>query len=120
MRRNLSYGFSFSVYTIVTLCYTKIKNITYQERSLYAKDPNKDVIAIYSRKSRFTGKGESVGNQVELCRNYIRSAFGDSYADSAVVYEDEGFSGGNLNRPGFKQMMKAARQRQFRRWWSIG
>ena len=78
------------------------------------KTPNKDVIAIYSRKSRFTGKGESVGNQVELCRSYIRSAYGDSCADSAVVYEDEGFSGGNLNRPGFKQMMKAARQRQFR------
>ena len=78
------------------------------------KPPNKDVIAIYSRKSRFTGKGESVGNQVELCRSYIRSAYGDSCADSAVVYEDEGFSGGNLNRPGFKQMMKAARQRQFR------
>lgn len=78
------------------------------------KTPNKDVIAIYSRKSRFTGKGESVGNQVELCRSYIRSAYGDSCAASAVVYEDEGFSGGNLNRPGFKQMMKAARQRQFR------
>ena len=24
-------------------------------------------IAIYSRKSKFTGKGESIGNQVELC-----------------------------------------------------
>ena len=79
------------------------------------KTPNKDVIAIYSRKSRFTGKGESVGNQVELCRSYIRSAYGDSCADSAVVYEDEGFSGGNLNRPGFKQMMKAARIEELNR-----
>ena len=61
-----------------------------------------------------------MGNQVELCRNYIRSAFGDSYADSAVVYEDEGFSGGNLNRPGFKQMMKAAGSGSSGRWWSIG
>lgn len=42
---------------------------------------NQDVIAIYSRKSRFTGKGESIGNQVELCRAYIRTAFGDAYAD---------------------------------------
>ncbi len=24
-------------------------------------------IAIYSRKSKFTGKGESIGNQIELC-----------------------------------------------------
>ena len=78
------------------------------------KQPNPNVIAIYSRKSRFTGKGESVGNQVELCRAYIRTAFGDRCADGAVVFEDEGFSGGNLNRPGFQKMMQAARQRQFR------
>ena len=30
---------------------------------------NGDIIAIYSRKSKFTGKGESIGNQVELCKN---------------------------------------------------
>ena len=75
---------------------------------------NRDIIAIYSRKSRFTGKGESIGNQVELCRSYIRTAFGDQYADTAMVFEDEGFSGGNLNRPDFKRMMKAARDRQFK------
>lgn len=77
-------------------------------------DRNQDVIAIYSRKSRFTGKGESVGNQVELCRAYIRTAYGPDYADGAAVFEDEGFSGGNLNRPGFQRMMQAARDRQFR------
>lgn len=73
----------------------------------------KKAIAIYSRKSRFTGKGESIGNQVELCREYIRTAFGQEYAEKAVVFEDEGFSGGNLNRPGFKRMMEAARDRRF-------
>ena len=31
-----------------------------------------ETIAIYSRKSKFTGKGESIGNQIELCREYIR------------------------------------------------
>ena len=75
---------------------------------------NEDKVAIYSRKSRFTGKGESVGNQVDMCRAYIRTAFGDRYADTAVIFEDEGFSGGNLNRPGFRQMMRAARDRAFR------
>ena len=30
-------------------------------------------IAIYSRKSKFTGKGESIENQIELCKAYIRS-----------------------------------------------
>ena len=73
-----------------------------------------DGIAIYSRKSRFTGKGESIGNQVELCRAYLRTAYGDDCADEAEVFEDEGFSGGNLNRPAFQRMMEAARARRFR------
>ena len=60
---------------------------------------NGDWIAIYSRKSKFTGKGESIGNQVELCKEYVRNMFGEKYADRCVVFEDEGFSGGNLKRP---------------------
>ena len=63
------------------------------------------VIAIYSRKSKFTGKGESIGNQVDLCREYIRLHYGDAEAEKAVVFEDEGFSGGNTNRPAFQRMM---------------
>ena len=74
---------------------------------------NEDYIAVYSRKSKFTGKGESIGNQVELCRAYIRRNYGDQYADKIAIYEDEGFSGGNLNRPDFQKMLKAARQRKF-------
>ena len=27
-------------------------------------------IAIYSRKSKFTGKGESIGNQIEECKKH--------------------------------------------------
>ncbi len=73
---------------------------------------NEDVIAIYSRKSKFTGKGESIGNQVELCKEYIRMHYGEN--QSIVVYEDEGFSGGNLNRPDFKKMMDAAKKRKFK------
>ena len=74
---------------------------------------NQPVIAIYSRKSKFTGKGESVENQVELCREYIKKHYGDRAAEEAAVFEDEGFSGGNLNRPGFKRMMKDAREHKF-------
>ena len=51
-----------------------------------------DTIAIYSRKSRYTGKGESIGNQIDLCREYIRTHYGDAAAQQAVVFEDEGFS----------------------------
>ncbi|MGO5113466.1 hypothetical protein ACTQ33_00295 [Candidatus Avoscillospira sp. LCP25S3_F1] len=53
-------------------------------------------IALYSRKSRFTGKGESIGNQVELCKEYVRLHFGEQAAEQLVIYEDEGFSGGNF------------------------
>ena len=73
-----------------------------------------DTIAIYSRKSRYTGKGESIGNQIDLCREYIRTHYGDAAAQKAVVFEDEGFSGGNLNRPDFKKMMTAAKDRKFK------
>ena len=73
-----------------------------------------DTIAIYSRKSRYTGKGESIGNQIDLCREYIRTHYGDAAAQQAVVFEDEGFSGGNLNRPDFKKMMTAAKERKFK------
>ena len=34
------------------------------------------MIAIYSRKSKQTDRGESIGNQIELCRQYIRAHFG--------------------------------------------
>ena len=75
---------------------------------------NENRIAIYSRKSKFTGKGESIGNQVELCKEYVRSIFGEEYVDRCVVFEDEGFSGGNLQRPDFKRMMDEVRKRKFK------
>lgn len=70
-------------------------------------------IAIYSRKSKFTGKGESIENQIELCRQYIRTHFQDCIDDNIMVYEDEGFSGGNIERPKFKKMMIDARVKKF-------
>ena len=59
------------------------------------KDTPKQYV-IYSRKSKFTGKGESIENQIELCRQYIAMHFGEEAAENVLVYEDEGFSGGNL------------------------
>lgn len=75
---------------------------------------NEDRIAIYSRKSRFTGKGESIGNQIELCRDYVRNLFGEDDVDRCVVFEDEGFSGGNLKRPDFQRMMEEVRKHRFK------
>lgn len=65
--------------------------------------------AIYSRKSKFTGKGESVENQIELCKKYAK----DNGYNDILIYEDEGFSGGNINRPEFKSMMKDAKLKKF-------
>ncbi len=68
---------------------------------------------IYSRKSKFTGKGESVENQIELCHQYIMAHYSQEEAESALIYEDEGFSGGNLERPNFKKMMNDSHHMSF-------
>ena len=70
-------------------------------------------VAIYSRKSKFTGKGESIDNQIELSKHYIRTHYPDCNEDGIMIYEDEGFSGGNIERPNFKKMMADAKAKKF-------
>ncbi|MBB6217162.1 site-specific DNA recombinase [Anaerosolibacter carboniphilus] len=67
-------------------------------------------VAIYSRKSKFTGKGESTQNQIELCKEYAIKHFS---IDDFVVYEDEGFSGGNTDRPEYQRMLSDAKKKKF-------
>ena len=69
--------------------------------------------AIYSRKSKFTGKGESIGNQIQLCREYISSHFPEAADNEIFIYEDEGFSAKNLDRPQFRAMMTEAKKAPF-------
>ncbi|MBB6625213.1 recombinase family protein [Clostridium gasigenes] len=66
-------------------------------------------IAIYSRKSKFTGKGDSVENQVQMCRDYANTHFNDKNLEFDI-YEDEGFTGENLNRPKFKMLMSKLKE----------
>ena len=61
---------------------------------------------IYSRKSVCTGRGESVENQVEMCRQYIEAKFPGAARENIFVYEDEGFSAKNTDRPRFQQMLR--------------
>ena len=68
---------------------------------------------IYSRKSKFTGKGESIENQIEMCRQYIATHYSEEEAEAALIYEDEGFSGGNLERPKFKKMINDSQKIEF-------
>ena len=74
---------------------------------------NSNKIAIYSRKSKFTGKGESIENQIELCRQYTLVHYSDVKDENILIYEDEGFSGGNMERPQFKRMMLDAKDKKF-------
>ena len=68
-------------------------------------------IAIYSRKSKFTGKGDSVENQVQMCREYCNRLYNETI--EFIIYEDEGFSGGNTNRPKFQELIKDALNKKF-------
>jgi len=77
------------------------------------KENTGEQIAIYSRKSKYTGKGESIENQVELCKQYIRPRYPNCNDEGILIYEDEGFSGGNMERPRFKEMMAEARTKKF-------
>ncbi|PWL43416.1 MAG: recombinase family protein [Clostridiales bacterium] len=61
---------------------------------------------IYSRKSVYTGKGESIENQIEMCKQYIHSKFSDVADADITIYEDEGFSAKNIDRPQFQQMLR--------------
>ncbi len=69
-------------------------------------------IAIYSRKSKLTDRGESIQNQIEMCKNYIFANFKVSESD-VIIYEDEGFSGGNTDRPEFQKLMKDITKKKF-------
>lgn len=71
-------------------------------------------IAIYSRKSKFSAKGESIGNQIELCKEYIQMHYpADENDVEIVVYEDEGYSGGTLERPQFQNFLRDEKQNPF-------
>ena len=69
-------------------------------------------VAIYSRKSKFTGKGESVENQIQMCKEHALK-FLSCVNEDFEIYEDEGFSGGNTDRPRFQKMLQDARNKRF-------
>ncbi len=69
-------------------------------------------IAIYSRKSKFTGKGESIENQIAICKSRIQAQYPSIADEDILIFEDEGFSGGNTNRPQFKAMMAAVKNKE--------
>ena len=71
------------------------------------------VYTIYSRKSKFTGKGESIENQIELCKNQLINKY-NIKEENIKIYQDEGFTGYNTNRPQFQEMIKDIRNKKIK------
>ena len=68
-------------------------------------------VAIYARKSKATKKGESIYNQIELCKKYFLNTTNEEV--NFLIYKDEGWSGGNINRPQFTKLMNDAKLKRF-------
>ena len=59
-------------------------------------------VALYCRKSCFTGRGESVENQAAMCRAYAQLHYPDA---EICCYTDEGYSAKTTDRPAFREML---------------
>lgn len=70
--------------------------------------------AIYCRKSKFTGKGDSIETQIEKCKGYIALNFDITDDSEFIIYIDEGFSGKNTKRPDYQKMMKACHNHEIK------
>ena len=70
--------------------------------------------AIYCRKSKFTGKGDSIETQIEKCKGYIALNFDITDDSEFMIYIDEGFSGKNTKRPDYQKMMKACHNHEIK------
>ena len=57
-------------------------------------------------------RGESIQNQIEMCKNYAFSHF-DITEKDIVLYEDEGYSGGNIDRPEFKRLFEDIKRKEY-------
>ena len=66
--------------------------------------------AIYTRKSKYTEEGESIENQIHMCIDYAEKNLG---IKDYVIYQDEGFTGGNTDRPQFQKMMKELKNKKY-------
>ena len=67
------------------------------------------IAGIYTRKSKFTGKGESIEQQVNVCKEYLKRLDIEDF----LIYQDEGFSGKSTDRPMYKQMLRDAHSNKF-------
>ena len=70
------------------------------------------ICAIYTRKSTEEGLDQnfnSLDAQRDACENYIASQKSEGWLMSRERYDDGGFSGGNMERPGLKKLLEDVR-----------
>ncbi len=60
--------------------------------------------AIYARQSVDKKDSVSIENQIDICRKLA--------GDDALVFSDKGFSGKDINRPGFTQLIEAVKTKK--------
>src|ERR1700741_987797 len=71
--------------------------------------------AVYTRKSSEEGLEQdfnSLDEQRKPCEAYIRSQAGEGWKLVPARYDDGGYSGGNLDRPGLNQLLTDIRDRK--------
>ena len=68
------------------------------------------VIAIYTRKSKASDKGESIQTQIRMCEEYIQRLYPEE--ETKIIYYDEGEgkSGGDSQRTKFRKLMSDAKK----------
>ena len=64
------------------------------------------MIGIYPRKSVYRDNSDSVQVQIQLCKEYAGIIYKEQSIEFKVYDKDEGFSGKNMNRPSFKELMQ--------------
>ena len=64
-------------------------------------------VALYARKSVERENSISCETQIEYCRAMIKP---DERDEKVIEYIDNGFSGGNINRDGFQDMMREVKR----------
>jgi site-specific DNA recombinase len=70
--------------------------------------------AVYVRRSKYHASGESIENQIKMCKEYIFSHYPDATDEDIFIYDqDDDISAKDTNRKDFQKMMESAKKKKF-------
>lgn len=72
----------------------------------------KNKLAIYTRKSKYSDKSESIDSQINFCKQFAKVHYQD--IENFEIYVDEGFSGKNSDRPQYKKLLNDLKTGEFK------